>query len=135
MRTYFIVSISKGIKVDCLYYGYKKENAIRNIQEIKQGDILEIMDLGRYIIGLGWYVLILINNKEKVYVSIRELESAIETKEIQTLIDIELEYYYLSYQLDTSLKSRNEELFMIVSKKYKQLVCLMKNSQKTPNLM
>jgi hypothetical protein len=132
MGTYFIVSISEGLKVDCLYYGYKKENAIRKIQEIEQGDILEIMDQGKFIIGIGWYVLILINYKERVYVSIRELENAMETKEIQTLIDLELEYYYLSYQLDNALDSRNEKLFMMVSTKYKELVFLMGKSVKEP---
>jgi hypothetical protein len=32
MGSYFIVFISEGLKVDCLFYGYKKENAIRKIQ-------------------------------------------------------------------------------------------------------
>jgi hypothetical protein len=124
MVTHFIVSIPEGLKLDCLYYGYKKESAIRNIQEIKQGDIFEVMDQGKFITGIGWYVLILINSQDWEYVSIRDLENAMESKGIQTLIDLELEYYYLCYQLDNALDSRNRNLFMRISKKYKELVSL-----------
>jgi bifunctional DNA-binding transcriptional regulator/antitoxin component of YhaV-PrlF toxin-antitoxin module len=131
MRSIFIVSISEGLKLDCLYYGYKKESVIRNYQEIKQGDILEITNQGKFIIGIGWYILIVINNQEKVYVSIRELEHAMETKEIQSFIEIELEQHYLTIQLDNALDSGNKELFMKVSEKYIKHASLKEKSIKT----
>ncbi|MDQ0252760.1 hypothetical protein J2S74_000132 [Evansella vedderi] len=128
MSTYFIVFNADGLKLACLYYGNKKDNAIRNIEETKQGDIFEIMDVGKFIVGMGWYILVTINNKQSVFASIRDLEEAMESKKIQPLVDLELEHCYLKYQIDRALESKNKELFMNVIKRYKDFTILKEKS-------
>ena len=129
MSSYFVVKNTEGLWVDCLYYGSKKENAVRRLRHLKQGDHIKIKNQGKFIIGIGWYILILLNNEEKVFVFLKDLENAIETKHIQTLLDLELEQCYLGFLVDSALDTRNKELFMKVSKKYIELMSLKKKNR------
>lgn len=124
MGTYFIVSHHAGIELSCLYYGNRKERAVRNIEKTKQGDILEIMDEGRFLVGGGWYILVNINNQYGVFASIKELEEAMESGKMQPLLDLELEYFYLKYQVDQALETKNKSLFMKVTEEYKDFLLL-----------
>jgi hypothetical protein len=126
MGTLFIVSIS-GLELDCLFFGYKKENAIRNFQTLQLADVLEIKDQGKFVSGVGWYILVTINHEERMFASINDLEGAMKSKGLQTLMDIELEQCYLRHQLDKALESGNKSLFMNISKKYsKDAISFMK---------
>ncbi|WP_077213074.1 hypothetical protein [Bacillus dakarensis] len=127
MGSYFMVTDSDGIRVECIHYGYKKENAIRSIQKLKKGDIVKVRNQGKFICGIGWYILIVINNKEKMFVYIKNLENAMESNQLQSLLDLELEKYYLGFLVDNALDTRNRDLFMKVSHKYREIVPLMKN--------
>ncbi|SDZ30825.1 IDEAL domain-containing protein [Evansella caseinilytica] len=130
MSTFFMVSVPERFLLECLYYGNSKENAVRSFQEMRQGDLLEVMDQGKYIIGIGWYVMITINSKETVYISIQQLEKAIQEKKIYTLIELELEYCCLKYQIDQALDCKNKELFMKAAKEYKKFLSLKEKSSR-----
>ncbi|MDG5789089.1 hypothetical protein QA612_16655 [Evansella sp. AB-P1] len=129
MGNYFIVSNTEGLNLLCIYYGNKKSNVIRNKEKISQGDILEILDEGKFILGLGWYVLVIINNEQSVFASISELEKGMEKKELQSLIDLELEHNYLKYQVERALILKNKELFKNVINQYKDFHFLKKKSR------
>lgn len=126
MGSYFMVTASEGLRVECVHYGSKKENAVQTVEKIKKGDIVKVKNQGRFICGIGWYILILVNNKVKMFASFKDLENAMETNQIQSLLDLELEQYCLGFLVDSALDTRNKDLFMKVSQKYKDLVLLLK---------
>jgi hypothetical protein len=116
-----IVADQFGIDIQCLYYGYKKENLVCNSVSLKQGDLLEITNQGRYIVGVGWFVLIRINNKIEEFMWVKELEEAIHVEKIMNSTDCLLQYFSVSYQLDQSLACRNKEKFLSLLGRKKEL--------------
>jgi hypothetical protein len=106
--------------VQCLYYGYKRENVVSSSKILNYGDILTISNEGKYVLGIGWFVLIIINGEIKDYVRTVELEKAIDSNQAQSLIDLMLEFFILSHQVDKALEDRNKELFLSFSKNHKE---------------
>lgn len=111
-----------GIKVKCLYYGSKLENMVSAIQVLNYGDKLLITDEGKYVFGIGWFIQIIVNEEEKNFVLVKELEEAIMSQNLQSIIDLLLEYTILSFQLDRALEFRQEELFLSILKKYQDMM-------------
>ncbi len=109
-----------GIVVQCLYYGYKRENVVSSTKILHYGDILTVSNEGKYVLGIGWFVLIIINGEIKDYVRIVELEKAIDSNQAQSVIDLMLDFFILSHQVDKTLEDRNKELFLSLSKKQKE---------------
>jgi aspartate carbamoyltransferase regulatory subunit len=133
MESHFVVTNKNGIKVQCLYYGNHQDNAISGIQTLKYGDILTITDYGKYVFGIGWHILIIVNEKTNNFVPINILEDAINSNNIQLIIDLVTEHITLSYQLDKALECKNKELFLCISNKHRHLQNLMdKISFNTP---
>lgn len=117
----FIVAAKKEIEVECLYYGYKKEDLVSNKKTLYFGDRLTIENKGRYIVDVGWFVLITINNNVKEYMSASELEGYIHTNEVVSPIDCMLEYFNMSYQLDKALENRDKITFLKLSEQKKEV--------------
>jgi hypothetical protein len=107
-----IISAKEGIEIQCLYYGYKKENIVSSLKTLQYGDILTVLNQKRYVVGVGWFVLISINEKTKDFMLVRELEEAMNSNKMISIIDTMLEYFNLSYQLDKALELRNKQLFL-----------------------
>ena len=116
-----IVTDKNGIEVKCLYYGYKKENLVSNSKTLQCGDVLTVSNQGKYIVGVGWFVLISVNEKIKDYMWVKKLEEAINSDKVMPIIDCMLDYFNLSFQLDKALESRNKQLFLSLSEKKKEL--------------
>ncbi|RID81831.1 hypothetical protein D1953_19780 [Peribacillus asahii] len=116
-----IVSSEKGIKVECLEYGYKKENLVSHSKTLQCGDVLTISNKGKYVVGVGWFVLISVNKKIKDYMWIKELEEAIHSNKAMPIIDCMLDYFNVSFQLDRALESRNKQSFLSLSEKKTKL--------------
>lgn len=107
-----IVAAKNGIEVQCLYYGYNKDNLVSNSKTLQHGDILTILNQKRYVVGVGWFILISINEKIKEFMSAKELEKAMNSNKLMSIIDTMLEYFNVSYQLDKALELRNKQLFL-----------------------
>ena len=119
-----IVAANKGIEVECLYYGYKKENLVSNVKTLQFGDVLTISNKGKYVVDVGWFVLITVNHSIKEYVSALDLEASISIENIMSPIDCMLEQFHISYQLDKALESRDKQKFIHFSEKKKELFFL-----------
>lgn len=117
----FIVAAKKEIEVECLYYGYKKEDIVTNKKTLSFGDRLTVENKGRYIVDVGWFVLITINNRGKEYMSASDLEEYIHANEVVSPIDCMLEYFNLSYQLDKALENRDKTTFLKLSERKKEV--------------
>jgi hypothetical protein len=120
-RMDLIITDKNGIEVECLYYGYKKENLVSHSKTLQCGDVLTVSNEGKYIIGVGWFILISVNEKTKDYMRVRELEGAIDSGKAMPIIDCMLDYFNLSFQLDKALESRNKGLFLSLAEKKKEL--------------
>jgi hypothetical protein len=116
-----IVTDKKGIEIKCLNYGYKKESLVCNSKTLQYGDVLTVSNQGKYIVGVGWFVLISVNEKIKDYMWVKKLEEAINSDKAMPIIDCMLDYFNLSFQLDKALESRNKQLFLSLSEKKKEL--------------
>ncbi|AZV41329.1 hypothetical protein BAOM_0697 [Peribacillus asahii] len=116
-----IVSSENGIKVECLEYGYKKENLVSHSKTLQCGDVLTVSNKGKYVVGVGWFVLISVNKKIKDYMWTKELEEAIHSNKTMPIIDCMLDYFNVSFQLDRALESRNKQLFLSLSEKKTKL--------------
>ncbi len=90
------------------------------------GDILTVSNLGKYILGIGWFVLIKVNGQMKDYVRIVDLEKAIDSNKVQSVIDVMLDSFTLSIQIDNALELRNKEQFLSLSKKQNESSFLFK---------
>lgn len=121
-----IVRDKNGIEVQCLYYGTKRDNMVSSSKTLYYGDILTVSNLGKYILGIGWFVLIIVNGQTKDFVRIVELENAIDTEKVQSVIDVMLDSFALSIQIDNALERRNEEQFLNLSKKQNESSFLIK---------
>nr|WP_295973549.1 IDEAL domain-containing protein [uncultured Bacillus sp.] len=120
----FIVAAKNGIDVECLYYGYKKDDMISKPLTLQFGDTLQIENQGKYIVGVGWFVLITINNKVKQYVCAEDLEEYIRTNDTVSPVDCMLDYFNLSYQLDKALENRDKAAFLSLTGKKSELSAL-----------
>lgn len=117
-----IVAAKRGIEVECLSYGYKKENLVTKSKTLQCGDVLAFSNQGKYVIGVGWFILTSINEEErKEYLFVGELEEATTAKKAMAIVDCMLEYFNLSFQLDKALETRNKQLFLNLSKKQKEI--------------
>lgn len=116
-----IVADPNGINIQCLYYGHKKENLVCNTVTLKHGECLSITNQGKYIIGVGWFVLIETNNNTKEFMYVKDLEEAIHVGKVMSYIDCMLEYFNVSYQLDQSLASWDKEKFLSVLERKNEL--------------
>ncbi|USK34069.1 hypothetical protein LIT25_01010 [Bacillus sp. F19] len=125
MESYFVVTNKNGIKVQCLYYGNKQDNIVSGVETLKYGDILTVADYGKYVFGIGWYILIIVNEEINSFVPIKIPEEAINSNNIQLMIDLVTEHISLSYQLDKALEYKNKELFLCISNKHRHLQSLM----------
>lgn len=121
MELDLIVRDKSGIVVQCLYYGYKRENMMSNSKTLHCGDVLTVSNQGKYVLGIGWFVLISVNGEITDYVRTAELEEAINSDKALPVIDLMLDYFILSFQLDKSLELRKKELFLSLSEKQKEL--------------
>lgn len=124
VNSYFLVTTTEGFQLECLFYGNKKENVIKRLRDINQGDFVELTNWGKYINGIGWYIYIILNKRERLFVFYKNLEQAIETGVMKSLVDLQLEYSILCYQVDKALETRNRKLFLYASKKYNELFIL-----------
>jgi hypothetical protein len=85
-----IVSEKSGIVVQCLYYGYKRENMVSRTKTLHYGDTFSVSNQGKYVFGIGWYVLIIINGESKECVRIIQQEEAINYNKDKFIIDLML---------------------------------------------
>lgn len=107
-----IVADQKGIQFQCLSHGYKKENLVCHSLFLKQGELLTITNRKKYIVNVGWFILIQTNNNIEEFVFVEELEEALNNEQIMDEIDCMLKISSISYYLDQSLVSRNKEEFL-----------------------
>lgn len=117
----FIVAAKNGVEVACWYYGYKKEDLVSNKKTLQYGDKLKIENEGKYIIDVGWFVLITINGKAKEYMAAADLQEYIQENQVVSPLDCMLDYFALSYQLDKALENRDKDTFLSLSEKKKEL--------------
>ncbi|KAB2328475.1 hypothetical protein F7731_25450 [Cytobacillus depressus] len=113
----FIVKEQDSIKVQCLYYGNKRENMVSGFLQLHYGDIITISNHGKFVFDVGWFIFITINESTKEFVFFRDLEAAIHSKKLESCIDVILDYSLSTFYLDKSLVNRNKELFLSLSNK------------------
>lgn len=106
---------------------------VSNSKTLYYGDVLTVSNQGKYIIGIGWFVLICVNGQIKDYVRTAELEEAINSDRVLPVIDLMLDHFILSFQIDKALERRNKELFLSLLEKQKEASYLFKRiSDKLP---
>ena len=115
-----IITDKMGLVVQCLYYGYNQDNVVSKSKFLHYGDILSVTNEGKFVQGIGWFVLVIVNGESKEYVRTVELENAIDSNKAQAILDLMLDSFIVSYQLDKSLENRNKEHFLSLSKKQKE---------------
>jgi hypothetical protein len=120
-RMDLIVTDKKGIDVECLSYGYKKENLVTKSKTLQCGDVLTFSNQGKYVVGVGWFILTSVNEEIKDYMWVSELEEATNSNKAMPIIDCMLDYFNLSFQLDKALESRDKQLFLSLSEKQKEI--------------
>ncbi|MGO4887335.1 hypothetical protein ACJ2A9_06240 [Anaerobacillus sp. MEB173] len=116
-----MVLSSSRLQVECLYYGYEKEKAIRKQRFLSQGDIIELKNNCRFIPGIGWYVQVLINNIENEYILLNTIEAALMENKLAFIVDLEIELNVLSFQLNKALDDKNSTLFFTTVKRLNEL--------------
>lgn len=115
-----IINEKTGIPVRCLYYGTRQENMVCRSKILKYGDIITISNQGKYVLGIGWFIFISVNGQVKDFVRAADLEKALETDKALPVVDVVLDYFELSLQIDMALEHRNKELFLSLSNKQKE---------------
>jgi hypothetical protein len=121
-----IINDKMGLVVQCLYYGYNLDNVVSSSKFLHYGDILSVTNEGKYVLGIGWFVLVIVNGESKEYVRTVDLENAVDTNKAQAILDLMLHSFIVSYQLDKALENRNKEHFLSLSKKQKESSYLFK---------
>lgn len=79
----------------------------------KRGDLVEVTEESKYMMEMGWYFLLRINNQDSYYISIHDIESYYEDKKLSSILDLELEINHLEYKVDQALILNEEEQFHI----------------------
>lgn len=111
----FIVADPNGVHVQCLRHGYKKENLVSHSLFLKHGDLLTIRNRKKYIVDVGWFVLVRINDLQEEFMPADELEKAMQNERILNEIDCFLKLCSVSYYVDQALACRNKEEFIQLS--------------------
>lgn len=119
-----IVADKKGVHIQCFTSGNKKENLICHSAFLNYGDILTITNRRKYIVNVGWFILIKINNNKEEYMLVKELDDAITNEKILDEIDFMLKLSSISYYLDQSLISKNKDEFIKYSTIRNELMSL-----------
>ena len=107
-----IVADQKGMQIHCFRDGYKKENLVCDTLLLKQGELLTITNRKKYIVNVGWFVLIQINHSKEEFMFVQELEEAMQNEQVMDEIDCMLKLSSISYYLEQSLACRNKETFL-----------------------
>jgi len=111
------------MQIGCLdlYYEFLKKNVMTVRQPLFTGDVVEITNEGMFVSGTGWFVVVLINDGNAVYVHTDQLEMMMSSNILYPLAELESELSLLYFKLNQALDSRNELLFLELAAKWKSL--------------
>ena len=107
MPFYMVVRKPFKHQIDC-FCPYEEHS---DFFQFDSGDIIEVTRERKYVSGVGWYFLLIINNKYSYYTSINDIEAYYEEQKICSLLDLELEINCISFQVDQALDMKKEQLF------------------------
>ncbi|WP_129730994.1 IDEAL domain-containing protein [Ectobacillus funiculus] len=79
------------------------------------GDILTIEEERRYVDGMGWYVLITINDEYNMFMFLEDIEHLRMKGTICAISDLDLRINYLRFKVNEALDTRDKEAFLIFS--------------------
>ncbi|MED3763594.1 hypothetical protein [Ureibacillus terrenus] len=108
----FIVADNRGIEFQCFCQGYKKENLVLHPVFLEQGDLLTITNRKKYIVDVGWFILVKINDSQEEFLPVDELEEAMTNEALLDEIGCMLKMLSISYYLDQALAIRNKKEFI-----------------------
>jgi hypothetical protein len=109
-----------GIRLHYVLKGYNKKGALRQIH-LQKGDTIEITNDGYYESEIGWCILIIINEKAKLYVPLTDLEDYLLQKDLLSLVDLQIKLSLWQTQVNHALEQRNEAWFKFVARKISSL--------------
>ncbi|QOR65976.1 hypothetical protein IM538_19555 [Cytobacillus suaedae] len=115
---FHVVSNREGLLLNCIFYGTRKENLIAKEQYLCYGDSFEIGQDCKYIKGVGWFLLIIVNGREEMFVQLESIEKALSDRAVVTIVELQIEVSLLKFKLDHVLKKRMEQEFYEVAAKY-----------------
>jgi len=107
-----IVADEQGIQIQCYAHGYKKENLVCHSIVLKHGDLLTITNRKKYIVDVGWFVLVKINHHKEEFMFVQDLEESVGNGKMMDEIDCMLNLLSTSYYLDQALAHKNKEEFL-----------------------
>lgn len=79
------------------------------------GDILTIEEEKRYVDGLGWYVLITINDEYNIFMFSDDIEHLYMKGTICAISDLDLRINYLRFKVNEALDTRDKDAFLLFS--------------------
>lgn len=115
---FHVVSNREGLLLNCSFYGTRKENLVAKEQYLCYGDSFEIGQDCKYIKGVGWFLLIVVNGKEEMFVQLESIEKALSENAVVTIVELQIEISLLKFKLDHVLKKRMEQEFYEIATKY-----------------
>jgi hypothetical protein len=104
-------------QIECFSPYYNQTQLETGIQKINKGDVIELTNHRKFLFDIGWYILVIINNKAQLYMSLDCLLEHLENGQLCTIIDFELKLNYWEHQLNKSLEKRDKDLFFTASEK------------------
>lgn len=119
-----IVADELGIQLQCLSHGYKKENLVCHSIFLNKGDLLTITNRKKYIVDVGWFILVKINHTNDEFIFVNELEQLIQDEKILDEIGCMLKIIGIDYYLEEALVQRNKEEFLNYSSTKNELTFL-----------
>lgn len=124
MSRYYIVTALDGIEIECLYYGYKKDHVITENSHLFCGSLLKLTNYCRRVIGIGWYIQILLNQSNSMYVSLNDFEKFINCNKICSIVDFEIELSMANYFVNQALDNGDKEKFHQAAGQLKKLLTI-----------
>ena len=84
--------------------------------------LVEVTNNGRDdVLDQGWFISVIINEKERVYLALEDLEASLKGKQMMTFTDVLTKLNEWGHQLNLALDQKNKEWFMFVTRKLLKL--------------
>lgn len=120
MHSFFLVVEDSGLEFRSLILGYSGQEKI-TVKHLRFGDFIEVTNNGRYVLDQGWFISVIINEKERVYLALEDLEASLKGKQMMTFTDVLTKLNEWGHQLNLALDQKNKEWFMFVTRKLLKL--------------